>query len=152
MPNMSGHLPLVQVNALKAPLTKAFSPNYWDSHNWQGPYNVNMVVVIFLQMYMTSILLPFAVRAQEFSTFCSERGTLLQGALSHFTMRRKFHMSYYVTTVLPQRHVLICASFPLLNRFICFLNIMRVRIIKNRYKPPVQLVFFTSQVWMAIFT
>ena len=30
---------------------------------------MNMVVVIFLLMYMTSILLPFAVRIQEFSTF-----------------------------------------------------------------------------------
>ena len=66
---MSGHLPLLQVNALKAPITKAFFQNYWCSYNWQGPYNVNMVVVIFLLMYMTSKLLPFAVRIQEFSTF-----------------------------------------------------------------------------------
>ena len=69
MYNMSGHLPLLQVNSLKAPLTKVFSQNYWCSHSWQGPYNVNMVVVIFLQMYMTSILSPFAVWIQEFSTF-----------------------------------------------------------------------------------
>ena len=60
--------PFLKVNALKAPLTKAFSQNYWCSHNWQGPHNVNMVVVIFLLMYMTSILLPFADRLQEFST------------------------------------------------------------------------------------
>ena len=66
---MSGHLPLLQVYALKAPLTKTFIQNYWCSHNLQGPYNVNMVVVIFLLMYMTSISLPFAVWIQEFSTF-----------------------------------------------------------------------------------
>ena len=29
MYNMSGHLPLLQVYALKAPLTKAFFQNYW---------------------------------------------------------------------------------------------------------------------------
>ena len=133
--NMSDHLPLLQVYALKAPLTKAFFQNYMWSHNWQDPYNVNMVVAIFLLMYMTSILLPFAVTIQEYLTFCSERGTSLRGAPSHFTMRRKFHMSCFVTTVLPKRYVLICASFPLLNRFICFLNIMRVRITENRYNP-----------------
>ena len=69
MYNMPCHLPLLQVNALKAPLTKAFFQNYWWSHNWQGPYNVNMVVAIFLLMYMTSISLPFAVQLQEFSTY-----------------------------------------------------------------------------------
>ena len=69
MYNMSGHLPLLQENSLKTPLTKAFFQNYWWSHNWQGPYKVNMVVVIFLLMYMTSILLPFAVPIQEVSTF-----------------------------------------------------------------------------------
>ena len=66
---ISGHLHLLQVNALKAPLTKAFFQNYWWSHNWLGPYNVNMMIAIFLRMYMTSILLPFADRIQEFSTF-----------------------------------------------------------------------------------
>ena len=152
MYDMSGHLPLLQVNAYKAPLTKAFSQNYWWSQNWQGPYNMNMVVGIYLLMYMTSILLPFAVLIPEFSTFLLRKRTSLRGAPSHFTMRRKFHMSCFVTTVLPQRYVLICASFPLLNRFLCFFNIMRVRIIENRYKPPVQLVFCTRHVWMAIFT
>ena len=63
MYNMSGHLPLLLVNPLKAPLTKTF--------NWQGPYtsNVNMVVAIFILIYMTSILLTFSVPIHEFSTF-----------------------------------------------------------------------------------
>ena len=46
MHNMSCHLPLLQVKALKAPLTMAFFQNYWWSHNWQGPYNMNVVVAI----------------------------------------------------------------------------------------------------------
>ena len=85
MYNMSGHLPLLQVNALKAPLTKTFFQNYWWSHNWQSSFNVNMVVVIFLLMDMTSILLTFSVPIEEFSTFCSERGTSLRGTPSHLT-------------------------------------------------------------------
>ena len=66
---MSGHLPLLLVIALKASLTKAFFPKLLVKCNWQGPYNVNIVVVIFLLMNMTSISLPFAVWIQEFSTF-----------------------------------------------------------------------------------
>ena len=47
MYNMSDHLPLLQVIALKAPLTTAFFQHRLWSHNRQGPYNVNMVVAIW---------------------------------------------------------------------------------------------------------
>ena len=73
---MSGHLPLLQVNALKAPLTNQSFQNYWWSHNWQDPYYVNMVVAIFLLMYMTSILLPFSDPIQEFPTYLLRRGDI----------------------------------------------------------------------------
>ena len=154
MYNMSGHLPLLQVNALKAQLIKALFQNYWCSHNWQGPYNENMVVaIIALLLYIWRqyyYLLLFGYESVQ--RFCSERGTSLRGAHSHFTMRRKFHMFCFVTIVVPCRCVLLCASFPLLDRFICFLNVKIVRKTVNRYKPPVQLVLCTSHVWMAIFT
>ena len=68
MYNISGHLPLLLVNPLKAQLTKAFFQNYLWSHNWQGPFNVNMVVAIIILIYITSILLTFAVPIHQFST------------------------------------------------------------------------------------
>ena len=74
--------PLLQVNALKAPRTNAFFQNYWQSHNWKGPYNVNMVVAIFLPLYMMSILLLFTVPIQEFSTFLLRKREI--------TLRRPF--------------------------------------------------------------
>ena len=59
--------------------TKTLFQNYWWSHNWHGPYNANMVVAIFLLMFMTSIVLIFAVLMQHFPFFCSERGTSPRG-------------------------------------------------------------------------
>ena len=148
MYNMSGHLPLLQVNALKAPLTKALFQNYCWSHNWQGPHNVNMVVAIVLLMYMTSILLPFAVRIQECSTFLLRKRDI--------TSRRPFslHDAKKISYVLFSDNCTTLKACPYMRicRFICFLNIMRVRIIENRYKPPDQLVLCTGHVWMAIFT
>ena len=142
--------PLLQVNVFKAPLTKEFFQNYWWSHNWQGPYNVNMVVAIFLLMYMTSILLLI----QEFSTFLlRKRGITSRRPFLFHDAKNNSHVLFCDNcTAFSLRYVLICASFPLLNRFICFLNIMRVHITENRYKPPVQLVLCTSHVWMTIFT
>ena len=56
-------------NTLKAQLTKTFFFKYWWSHNWHGPFNVNMVVVILILIYLMSILLTFAVPIHQFSTF-----------------------------------------------------------------------------------
>ena len=69
--NMSGHLPLLLVNPLKAQLTKTFFQKYRWSHNWQGPFNVFKYdgCDINSNIYMTSILLTFAVPIHMFSTF-----------------------------------------------------------------------------------
>ena len=148
MHNMSGYLSLLLV---KAPLTKTFFQYNWWGHtcNWEGQYNVNTAVA----MYMTSVVLPFASPYNNVLPYCPEIETSPRGTPSHFTMQRIFPMSGFVTTVLPWRYVLICASFPLLNRFICcFFNTMRVRITENRYKRPVQLVLCTIHNWMSILT
>ena len=58
--------PSVVSKCVKTTTYKGIFPKLY---NWQGPYNVNMVVPIFRLMYMTSILLPFVVPIQEFSTF-----------------------------------------------------------------------------------
>ena len=92
MYNMSKHFHLLQVYALKAPLTKAFFQNYWCSHKCQGPYNVNMVVVIFLLMYMASLLLSFAVRIQEFSTFLLRERDIT--SRRHFSFHNAKKISY----------------------------------------------------------
>ena len=109
MYNMSGHLPLLLVNPLNAQLAKTFFQHYWWSHNWQGPFNVNMVVAILILIYMTSILLAFVVSIHQISTFLlRERDITPRHPFS-------FHDAKNIS------YVLLCAYFPLLNRFICFL-------------------------------
>ena len=81
MYNMSGRLPLFLVNALKVSLTKAFFQDYWWSLNWQGQYNVNMVVAIFLLIYIydvniitfcrsVTIVFYFSLRKMDFTLWC----------------------------------------------------------------------------------
>ena len=86
--------------------------NYWLSHNWQGQYNVNIMIAILLQIYMTSILLTFAVPIHAFSTFLLGKRDITSRHPFSFMMRRNFHMSCIVTTVLPYRYVLIYVTFP----------------------------------------
>ena len=149
MYNMSGNLLLFQVNALNAPLTKAHFQNYWWSYIWQGPYNKNMVVAIFILMYMTSILLPFAVPIQEFYTFLLRKRDMTSRGPFSFHDAKKISYALFCDNCTALNigmslyaHLSLC-SF---NQFICFLNIMRVRITDNRYTPPVQLVLYTSHV------
>ena len=47
-----------------------------------------MDVLIFLLMYMTSILLPFAVRIHEFSTFLRERYTISRRPFSFHNAKK----------------------------------------------------------------
>ena len=152
MYNMSGHLPLLQVNALKAQLTKALFQNYWCSHNWQGPYNVNMVVAIVLLLYMTSILLPFDVRIQECSTFLIRKRDITSWRPFSFHNAKEISYALFCDNCTAFKVCLYMRIFPPAQSVNLFFNIMRVCITLNRYKPPVKLVFCTSHVWMIIFT
>ena len=61
--------PPVACKCVKSETNKGIFPKLLVKYNWQGPYNVNMMVMIFLLMNMTSILLPFVTRIHECSTF-----------------------------------------------------------------------------------
>ena len=56
-----------------------------------------------------------------YSTFHLEYPLVL--SRFYFTIRRIFHMSCFVITLLPLRYVLICASSPMPNRSLCFLSL-----------------------------
>ena len=96
MYNMSGHILLLLVNRLKAQLTKTFFQNHWWSHIWQGPFNVNMVVAILILIYMTSILLSFAVPTKiKPSTVLLILIHYLCNAHFHWLWRRKLYLLHH---------------------------------------------------------
>ena len=61
---------------------------------WNGDCDISSNV------YDVNIITFCLPDTRVFYFFCSERGTSLRGAPSHFTMRRKFHMSCFVTSSL----------------------------------------------------
>ena len=107
---------------------------------------MNTVVEIFLLMYMTSILLPFAVRIQEFSTFLLREREI--------TSRRpfSFHNAKKISYVLLSDNYTVLKVCPYMR---IFLLAQSVHLLfehneslynRNRYKPLVQLVLITSRV------
>ena len=91
-----------------------------------------MVVVIFLLMYMTSILLPFAVPIQEVSTFLLRKTDITSRRSFSFHDAKKISYFLFCDNCTALKVMSLYAHLsPCSIDFICFLNIMRVCITEN---------------------
>ena len=110
-------------------------------------FHVNMENATFLLKCMTFNIINFCRPRTSIFYFVLLRKRDI--TLRHPSFHDAKEISYYVLFCDNFTVLKVCPYmriFPLLNRFICFLNIIRVRITENRHKPLVKIVLCTIHV------